>query len=127
MSTCVTQGIKITVRSSYVPEQSDPENGSYIFSYEITILNESERPAQLLTRRWLITDAFNRIEEVKGDGVVGHTPYLESGDSFVYQSFCPLRTPYGFMRGSYGMVRPEGEEFEAIIAPFALMLPSMLN
>ena len=80
-----------------------------------------------MTRRWMITDAFNRIEEVSGPGVVGYTPYLESGDSFVYQSFCPLRTPYGFMRGSYGMIRPDGEPFEAIIAPFALLLPSMLN
>jgi ApaG protein len=127
MSVAVTQGIKISVKPYYLPEESDPENDRYIFAYQITILNEGERPAQLVDRHWIIKNAFNQVEEVRGPGVVGYTPYLEPGESFTYQSYCPLSTAYGFMRGTYGMIRPDGERFEANIAPFVLMPQWMLN
>jgi ApaG protein len=127
VSVCVTQGIKIRVETQYLPDQSEPESGKYIFAYDITIANEGSEPAQLLTRHWIIKDAQNNVEEVRGEGVVGETPYLEPGQSFSYRSYCPLKTEYGTMRGTYGMVRPGGEQFQAVIAPFALMPPYMLN
>jgi ApaG protein len=127
VSVFVTQGIKVRVETQYLPDQSEPESGKYIFAYDITIANEGSEPAQLLTRHWIIKDAQNNVEEVRGEGVVGETPYLEPGQSFSYRSYCPLKTEYGTMRGTYGMVRPGGEQFEAVIAPFALMPPYMLN
>ncbi len=127
MSVCTTQGIKISVVSLYVAEQSEPERNKYVFSYHITIENEGTEPAQLLARHWVIKDAYHNIEEVQGDGVVGEMPIIEPGGAFTYSSWCPLRTEYGTMRGTYSMVRPDGEMFQAVIAPFALMPPSMLN
>ena len=127
MSVCVTQGIKISVEPVYSPEQSEPQNNKYLFAYHITIENEGEQSAQLLTRHWIIKDAWHHVEEVRGEGVVGETPILEPGAAFTYSSWCPLRTEYGTMRGIYGMVRPDGELFEAVIAPFALLPPALLN
>ncbi len=127
MSTCVTQGIKITVNPSYLPDQSEPDENKFIFAYQITIANEGNQPAQLLDRHWIIKNAENHVEEVEGPGVIGQTPYLEPGESFTYTSFCPLSTDYGIMKGSYGMTRPDGERFEAEIAPFALLPQWMLN
>ena len=127
MSVCVTQGIKVSVETQYLPDQSEPQNGKWIFAYDITITNEGSEPAQLLTRHWIIKDAQHHIEEVRGEGVVGETPYLEPGQSFSYRSYCPLSTEYGTMRGTYGMVRPGGGEFEAVIAPFVLIPQNLLN
>ena len=127
MSVCVTQGIKVSVATHYLPDQSEPQYGKWIFAYDITITNEGSEPAQLLTRHWIIKDAQHHTEEVRGEGVVGETPYLEPGQSFSYRSYCPLRTEYGTMRGTYGMVRPGGEEFEAVIAPFVLIAQNLLN
>jgi ApaG protein len=115
------------VQTQYLPDQSDPAANKYLFAYQITIANEGTQPAQLLTRHWVIKDAYNHVEEVRGEGVVGETPLLEPGQSFTYTSYCPLRTEYGTMRGTYGMMRPDGEIFDAIIAPFALMPHFMLN
>lgn len=127
MSVCVTEGVKVSVQAQYLVEQSEPQENKHIFAYQITITNEGEQPAQLLTRHWVIKDAHHHIEEVRGEGVVGETPYLEPGESFTYTSFCPLRTEFGTMRGSYGMTRPDGATFDAIVAPFALMTPALLN
>lgn len=127
MSNCTTQGIRVAARPFYLPDESQPEAENFLFGYEITISNESDMVAMLIDRHWVIKDAQNRIEEVEGDGVVGQTPTLEPGDSFTYQSYCPLKTNYGFMRGSYGMLREDGERFEAEIAPFVLLPPWMLN
>ncbi|PQV62741.1 ApaG protein [Abditibacterium utsteinense] len=127
MSNCITQGIRIAARPFYLSEQSNPEAENFLFGYEITITNESDADAMLVDRHWIIKDAQNRVEEVEGDGVIGQTPLLEPGQSFTYQSYCPLSTNYGFMRGSYGMVRADGERFEAEIAPFALLPQWMLN
>lgn len=127
MSVCVTEGIKISVEASYLAEQSEPERDKYIFAYQIAIENRGEEPAQLLSRHWVIKDAFHAVEEVRGEGVVGETPYLEPGESFSYTSFCPLPTDFGTMRGTYTMQRPDGREFEAVIAPFALLTTALLN
>lgn len=127
MSNSITQGIRIAVRPFYLADESDPQAEKFLFAYQITISNEGDTSARLVDRHWIIKDAHNNIEEVEGDGVVGKTPFLEPGESFTYQSYCPLRTNYGFMRGSYGMIRGDGERFEAAIAPFALLPQWMLN
>lgn len=127
MSDAVTQGIRVHVVARYVPAQSNPKRSEYFFAYSVTITNEGDRPAKLVTRHWIITDGFGRTEEVKGPGVVGHQPHLKPGQSFEYTSACPLRTPSGTMRGTYQMVRDNGETFDAEIAPFTLVDPSQVN
>lgn len=127
MPEAVTDGIRIGVRSSYVPERSNPGGLFWFFAYEVTISNEGDRPAQLLTRHWVITDGDGNVEEVTGDGVVGETPYLNPGESFSYTSFCPIRTDSGTMHGTYGMVRPDGERFDVEIPRFALSEPYTIN
>ncbi len=127
MSTATTEGIKVSVRSVYVPDQSVPRAHRYVFAYTVTIANEGSAPAQLRSRHWLITDGTGRVEEVRGPGVVGQQPLLNPGDSFEYTSGCVLTTPRGEMRGTYQMHRPDGREFDARIAPFSLALPTTLN
>lgn len=127
MSVAITNGIRVAVATRYLEHESEPQQNKYLFAYEITISNEGETQAQLMSRHWIIQDAMNSVDEVQGEGVVGKTPTLEPGRSFTYTSYCPLRTEWGIMKGTYNMVRPDGEEFEAIIAPFALMSPHLLN
>ena len=127
MSEAVTEGIRIEVRSAFVPERSNPNDSYYFFAYEVTITNEGDEPARLLTRHWIITDGGGNVDEVVGEGVVGETPYLAPGESFSYTSFCPLRTETGTMHGTYGMVRPDGREFDAVVAPFTLSEPYLIN
>ncbi len=126
-STAVTEGIRVTVRSAYVADQSVPLARRYVFSYTVRIENQGTEPAQLRNRHWIITDATGKVEEVRGPGVVGQQPFLRPGDRFEYTSGCVLQTPRGEMRGSYEMHRPDGTTFEATIAPFALVVPSALN
>jgi ApaG protein len=99
----------------------------YFFAYRITITNVGDAPARLMSRHWIITDGSGRVEHVKGPGVVGEQPRLEPGAGFQYTSFCPLPTPVGTMEGSYQMVRDDGREFDAQIAPFTLAAPNALN
>jgi ApaG protein len=127
MSTAITNGIRITVETRFVEDQSEPRHEKWVFAYQITIANEGADDAQLLTRHWVIQDATNHVDEVIGEGVVGQTPLLTPGHAFVYTSYCPLKTEWGIMRGTYGMVRPDGEHFDAMIAPFVLMTPHLLN
>ena len=127
MSEAITEGIRIAVKARYLEEKSEPQQEKYLFAYQITISNEGEDDAQLLTRHWIIQDATNYVDEVVGEGVIGETPLLVPGRSFTYTSFCPLRTEWGIMKGTYGMIRPDGEVFDAVIAPFALMPPYLLN
>ncbi len=127
MSRAVTQGIRVTVRSTFRPERSSAAKGRFLFKYDVEIANEGSRAATLRSRHWIITDAGGATEEVKGDGVVGHQPHLEPGERFEYSSFCILRTPHGTMRGRYHMVRDDGVPFEAEIAPFTLVVPGTLN
>jgi ApaG protein len=127
MSSAVTEGIQVEVTSAYRPERSEPQRGRWLFSYTVTIANQGEAPAQLLTRHWIIVDGNGRREDVQGDGVVGHQPRLEPGQSFEYTSYCVLQTAHGSMRGTYQLVRDDGERFEAEIAQFTLVMPGQLN
>ena len=127
MSTAVTEGIRVTVKSAFRPDRSTPAQGRYLFTYTVCIANEGSRPAKLLSRHWIITDARGRREEVVGDGVVGQQPHLQAGEQFEYTSFCVLETPHGSMGGSYRMVRDDGSSFDAEIAPFTLVVPGSLN
>lgn len=126
-STTTTAGIRITLKPAYWPERSSPEAGQYAFMYTVVIANMGTEPAQLRGRHWIITDANGKVEEVRGLGVVGKQPRLSPGESFEYTSWAMLRTPFGSMRGSFAMVRPNGEVFEAKIAEFALTQPHALH
>ena len=119
--------IRVDVSANYVGEQSKPEEGHYAFSYTITIRNEGQVPARLLTRHWVITDANGKVKEVRGEGVVGEQPVLAPGAVYNYNSFCHLKTSVGTMHGEYTMVTPAGDTFEAKIAPFTLAVPNALN
>jgi ApaG protein len=127
VSVAITQGIRVSVSTQYVPEQSSPKAHRYVFAYTIRIANEGPLAAQLKSRHWIITDGNGKVEEVRGPGVVGQQPTLRPGEQFEYTSGCVLTTPRGEMQGSYQMHRPDGSRFEASIAPFRLALPHTLN
>ena len=118
-----TRGVTVRVISSYLPDQSDPIESRYVWAYMVEIENRGTETVQLATRHWIITDALNRVEEVRGPGVVGEQPLLRPGEAFRYTSGCPLTTSSGAMRGSYQMTTEAGETFEAAIPPFSLDLP----
>ena len=119
--------ISVEVETAYLEEQSEPRERRYVFSYTITIRTEGEVPAKLLTRHWVITDANGRVQEVRGDGVVGEQPYLKPGQGFRYSSGAVLETPVGAMQGSYQMVADDGATFDAAIPAFRLAMPGMLH
>jgi ApaG protein len=119
--------IRVDVSANYVGEQSKPDEGHYAFSYTITIRNEGQVPARLLTRHWVITDANGKVKEVRGEGVVGEQPYLLPGQGFRYSSGAVLETPVGAMQGSYQMLADDGAHFDAPIAPFTLAMPGLLH
>ena len=118
-----TLGIRVRVQSHYLAEQSSPRGERYAFAYTITISNEGTRSAQLRTRHWIITDAHGKVQEVRGDGVVGEQPKLSPGQSFQYTSGCVLTTPVGTMHGTYRFWCDDGSYFDAVIAPFSLASP----
>lgn len=119
--------IRVDVETAYVRDQSDPADDRYVFSYTITIRNEGLNAARLLTRHWIITDANGKVQEVRGEGVVGEQPYLEPGEGFRYSSGAVLETPVGSMEGTYGLLDERGERFHAAIAPFTLAVPGSLH
>ena len=119
--------IKVDVETSFLAEQSDPGRSRYVFAYTITIRNEGSAPARLLTRHLIITHANGKVQEVRGDGVVGEQPYLKPGQGFRYSSGATLETPVGVMQGSYQMIADDGERFDAPIAPFRLAMPGVLH
>jgi ApaG protein len=119
--------IQVSVRSDYLPEQSHAEDHRYAFAYTVTIENLGTEPAQLLDRHWIITDTNGKVQEVRGEGVVGEKPYLKPGQSFRYTSGTLLETPVGSMHGSYGMVADDGTRFEATIPAFSLATPKTLH
>ena len=127
MSEATTRGIRVEVEARYVPERSAPDRSQYFFAYRVRISNVGDEAAQLVSRKWLITDGDGKEQVVEGAGVVGEQPLLAPGASFEYTSFCPLPTPYGTMHGTYRMVTPSGAQFEATIAPFTLALPHSVN
>jgi ApaG protein len=119
--------IRIEVVTAFLKEQSTPEDGRYAFSYTITLRNDGEQPAKLLSRHWIITDANGKVEEVRGDGVVGEQPLLNPGQGFRYSSGAVLDTPVGTMQGSYRMRAADGQQFEAPIPTFRLAVPGLLH
>ena len=119
--------ISVSPRALYIAEQSDADAGRYAFAYTITITNNGAVPAQLISRHWIITDANNLVQEVKGQGVVGAQPKLKPGESFEYTSGSMLTTPVGTMRGSYQMVADDGTRFDASIPEVTLSVPRVLH
>jgi ApaG protein len=119
--------ITVSPRATYIAGQSDADAGRYAFAYTITITNTGSVPAQLVSRHWIITDANNLVQEVKGQGVVGAQPRLKPGESFEYSSGSVLATPVGTMRGSYQMVADDGTRFDAAIPEFTLSAPRVLH
>ncbi|MCA3130316.1 MAG: Co2+/Mg2+ efflux protein ApaG [Rhodocyclaceae bacterium] len=119
--------ITVTARASFVPEQSDEQEGRYVFAYTISILNSGTVAARLISRHWIITDSDNQVQEVRGLGVVGEQPLLAPGQSFQYSSGAAIATPVGTMRGSYHMVAEDGTAFEASIPEFLLSMPRTLH
>lgn len=119
--------VEVEAAPEFIPDQSDPENDRYVFAYTITIRNIGSVPAQLISRHWIITDANESVQEVRGLGVVGHQPLLKPGEKFEYTSGCSLTTPVGTMKGTYQMVAEDGTQFEAPIPEFTLAVPRVLH
>ena len=119
--------IKIDVKTRYLPEQSAPAENRFVFAYTITITNRSAEPVRLLHRHWRITDANNRVQEVRGEGVVGEQPLIAPGDSYRYTSGAMLETAVGTMEGAYEMISASGHTFDAPIAVFSLAQPGALH
>jgi len=119
--------VAVSSQTKYVEEQSDEQNERYVFAYTITIRNNGNVPAQLISRHWIITDGRNQVQEVRGLGVVGSQPLLKPGESFEYTSGTAIATPVGTMRGSYQMVAEDGTRFDAPIPEFTLSVPRVLH
>ena len=126
-SMAVTRNIRVEVLAQYSAENSKPLEDQWIFQYTVRITNEGAETVQLISRHWIITDGFDHVEEVRGPGVVGEQPVLAPGESFQYSSWCPLKTPTGVMRGTYQMVRTNGDPFEIEVAPFGLKAKYVVN
>jgi ApaG protein len=126
-STAVTNGVRVIVSCSYVPEQSLPAAHRFAFAYSVRIVNEGRQTVQLLNRHWIITDFTGKVQDVRGVGVVGEQPILRQGESFEYKSGAVLTTARGNMRGSYEMRDLRGHSFDVAVAPFLLALPYSLH
>ena len=127
MPSTITEGIRVSVESIYLPERSAPDENSFAFAYEVTIANERPRPVQLMRRHWIITDGNGEVREVEGPGVVGEQPVLNAGDVHQYTSGAVLTTPIGTMEGTYEMHEPNGRVFRAAIPRFPLRMPGVLQ
>ncbi len=127
MGEVTQQMITVDVDTRYLEDQSDPGEGRFVFAYTITIRNRGEVPARLLTRHWVITDANGKVQEVRGEGVVGEQPHLKPGQGFRYTSGAVLETPVGAMQGSYQMLTDDGVHFDAPIPPFTLAMPGTIH
>lgn len=119
-SDVVTEGIRVQAAAQFVPDHSDPSRKHYQYVYRIVLTNQGQAPARLRTRHWVILDAHNERREVRGDGVVGEMPHLQPGETFHYESGCPLPTEWGTMEGSYEMERDDGERFQVAVGRFFL-------
>ena len=127
MQKSTTSQIQVSVSTSYVPQESKPEQNYHFFAYKISITNKGSRTAQLMSRHWIITDAMGHTEDVRGPGVVGLQPKINPGQTFEYESACPLNTSSGSMKGSYQMVSEEGDTFTVEIPEFYLIAPQALH
>jgi ApaG protein len=119
--------IDIATAANYLESQSLPEASRYVFAYTVTIRNSGPQAAKLLTRHWVITDANGKIQEVRGEGVVGEQPRLNPGEYFRYTSAAMIETPVGIMHGEYQWVSDAGDAFEADIPAFTLAVPRILH
>jgi ApaG protein len=126
-SNCSTRGVHIEVEPHYLAAHSDPARHHWMHAYTVTITNEGDVPVRLLSRHWVITNAQGTEEHVRGEGVVGEQPLLHPGQAFRYTSGCPMDTAVGTMHGTYRMVREDGEDFDAVVAPFTLAEPYAVN
>ena len=115
------------METRYIEDQSNPEQNYFVFAYTITIQNKGEQTAQLISRHWVITDSNHKVQEVRGDGVVGEQPVLKPGEQFVYTSGTMLETSVGTMKGSYQMQAGDGSQFDATIEEFVLSPPRILH
>jgi ApaG protein len=127
MSEDAIHRIEVTAQAVFVPEHSDIVGDRYVFAYTVVIRNSGSVPAQLVSRHWVITDAHKRVQEVRGQGVIGEQPWLAPGQQFEYTSSASITTPVGTMHGSYQMVAADGTRFDAPIDPFQLSLPRTLH
>jgi len=127
MDTAPNYNVLVSVESIYVESQSVPEQKRFVFAYTITIRNTGRVPAKLLTRHWVITDSNGKVQEVRGEGVVGEQPHLQPGQAFQYTSGTLLETAVGSMRGSYQMIADDGVEFDAEVPTFTLSVPRVLH
>jgi ApaG protein len=123
----MTHKVTVDVIANYIEEQSLPEDLRFVFAYHITIKNEGQQAAKLLSRHWIITDGNEKVQEVKGPGVIGETPLLQPDESFQYSSGAILSTMVGTMQGSYQMIAEDGTEFLAEILPFTLAVPNQVH
>lgn len=119
--------ITVAAQAFFLEEQSNPERDRYVFAYTVQVLNQGNIAAKLLSRYWIITDANGKVEEVRGEGVVGEQPYLRPGEGFQYTSGAILETAVGSMKGSYQMLADDGVTFDAEIPPFVLSIPRTLH
>ncbi|MCZ4322977.1 Co2+/Mg2+ efflux protein ApaG [Pseudomonas anguilliseptica] len=119
--------IDVSVVTRYLPEQSQPEQNRFAFAYTVTVSNNGELSAKLLSRHWVITDGDGRVQEVRGAGVIGQQPLIEAGASHTYSSGTVMTTRVGIMQGSYQMLAEDGKRFDAVIAPFRLAVPGSLH
>jgi len=127
MQSAKKYAVDVSTETQYIPEQSDEAKDRFVFSYTVTIRNSGAVPAQLISRHWIITDAHNEVQEVRGLGVVGAQPLLKPGEHFAYTSGTALATPVGTMSGSYQMVAEDGTQFDAPIPEFTLSVPRVLH
>ncbi|MBK5353823.1 Co2+/Mg2+ efflux protein ApaG [Pseudomonas sp. TH41] len=119
--------VDVSVVTRYLAEQSQPEHDRFAFAYTITVHNNGELPAKLLSRHWVITDGDGHVEEVRGAGVVGQQPVIQAGESHTYSSGTVMTSKVGTMQGTYQMLADDGKHFDAIIAPFRLAVPGALH
>lgn len=120
-SSALTQGIRIEAAAQFLPEESDPDKGHFLFVYRIRMANEGTRRAKLRSRHWRILDSANELREVRGPGVVGRYPDLAPGEKFEYFSSCPLPTAWGTMEGAFTFERDDGTPFDVTVARFFLV------
>ncbi|TDV49062.1 ApaG protein [Pseudomonas graminis] len=119
--------VDVSVETRFLAEQSQPEHNRFAFAYTITVQNNGQLPAKLLSRHWVITDGDGQVEEVRGDGVVGQQPLIQPGQSHTYTSGTVMTTKVGNMQGTYQMLAEDGKRFDAVIAPFRLAVPGALH